>query len=218
MNQALATRKRLGVYIDGYNLYRGMCAAKLRKFLWLDLCKLAENIRKNDSQVHVVKYFTARKLNLKARGTPRHRSEQQSLKRQSNYIDAVRCRGAEVFEGKFKRRDMKCRKCSATWIKPEEKKTDVQLATQLLADAFRSEIDKAIVVSGDADTVPPIRMLTTDLRIEVVVAFPPKRVLQELVDIASGTIHLNKQILAKSLMPDVFEHGGTRYERPPEWR
>ena len=52
--------KRVIVYIDGFNLYHGLVAAGFRKYLWLDLNKLAKEILESDQVLTGVKYFTAR--------------------------------------------------------------------------------------------------------------------------------------------------------------
>ncbi len=36
--------------------------------------------------------------------------------------------------------------------------SDVPIAAQLLSDAFRGNFDTAVVMSGDADIAPPIRV------------------------------------------------------------
>ena len=210
-------KDRLIVYIDGFNLYRGMQDSGMRALYWLDLRALAEFICPKHAQVSGVKYFTARILNLKRESDPGYKDAEASRRRQINYIDALRYRGVEIFEGKYKRRTITCRSCKSSWVKPEEKMSDVQLATQLLSDAFRKNFDAAMVVSGDADVSPPIRVVVSELGMPVTVAFPPNRTLEELKTASSGFIHINRHSLAKSQLPDEFDCGGHTFRRPAEW-
>lgn len=209
--------KRLAVYVDGFNLYRGMRSANMRNLLWLDLFSLAERICPKDARVVAVKYFTAHILNLKRANDPQHAQEEASRRRQLTYISALESRGVQIFLGRYKRRHIQCRACGAEWIKPEEKMSDVQLATHMLVDAFRGEFDMAMVVSGDADVVPPIEVVVRKLSLPVVVAFPPKRILRELGDKATGVIHINKRHLVQAQLPKEIAHKGHTLMRPAKW-
>lgn len=208
---------RLIAYIDGFNLYRGMRAAKMDGLLWLDLFSLVERICPNNTRVVAVKYVTARILNLKRPSQQDYAAGEARRKRQSEYIEALTSRGVMVFEGKYKLRTVVCRTCHAKWTKPEEKASDVHIATQLLCDAFRGKFDTAMIISGDADVAPAIRVVVDELRLPVVVAFPPKRILDELKLISTAFIHINRSHIGRSQFPDEFEHEGHLYKRPAKW-
>lgn len=208
---------RLIAYIDGFNLYRGMRAAKLRSLLGLDLNALARRLCPKDAQVAAVKYVTARILNLKRKSEPGFKEQELSRLRQVEYIDALASTGVQVFEGTYKLRPMVCRSCRTKWTKPEEKASDVHLATQLLCDAFRKEFDIAMMITGDADVAPAIRTVVNDLKLPVIVAFPPKRVLNELKAVATSCRHINRHDIGKSQLPDEFEHKGHVFRRPATW-
>lgn len=49
----------------------------------------------------------------------------------------------------------------------EEKGSDVNLATYLLADAFRGDCQTAVVVTNDSDLAEPIRVISQELSIPV---------------------------------------------------
>lgn len=210
--------ERIIAYIDGFNLYRGMRAAKMQHLFWLDLNKLIRRISPKDSHVVGVKYFTARILNLKDKTDPQHAEGEASRKRQTEYIDALKSTGIQVFEGKYKRRKVRCHSCDSEWIKPEEKATDVQIATQLLSDAFRGNFDSALVVTGDADVVPALRVVVAELELPVIVAFPPKRILAELKETATSVLHLNAHDIGKCQLPESFDHDGHTFSRPENWK
>lgn len=185
--------------------------------LWLNLYALAQILCPKNAHVVAVKYVTARILNLTYKSHPDYAGGEASRKRQSEYIEALASRGVKVFEGKYKLRPSKCRSCGAKWTKPEEKASDVHLATQLLCDAFRGEFDIAMIVSGDADVTPAIRVVVDELKLPVTVAFPPKRVLNELKTVATSCKHINRHHLGKSQLPDEFEHEGHVFKRPAKW-
>ncbi len=189
----------------------------MRSLFWLDLYTLARRLCPKTAQVVAVKYVTARLLNLKRKSRPGFADQESSRKRQSEYIDALASTGVQVSEGKYKLRPVVCRSCGAEWVKPEEKASDVHLATQLLCDAFRKELDIAMMVTGDADVAPAIRTVVNDLELPVIVAFPPKRVLNELKAVATSCRHINRHDIGKSQLPDEFEHGGHVFKRPAKW-
>ncbi len=211
------SKKRLIAYIDGFNLYRGMRDARMRSLLWLDLRALVKRLCPKDAHVTSVKYVTARILNLKPRSHPGFQDGEASRRRQNEYIDALTSSGVTLFEGKYKLRRVVCRSCGKTWQKPEEKASDVHIATQLLSDAFRGNFDIAMIMSGDADVVPAIRVVVDELKLPTIVAFPPKRVLAELKSVASSCIHVNRSHIGKSQFPNEFEHEGHVFKRPAKW-
>jgi hypothetical protein len=53
-------------------------------------------------------------------------------------------------------------KTAEVWV-PEEKGSDVNLASHLLLDAFREEFDVAVVVSNDSDLLEPVRIAREEL-------------------------------------------------------
>lgn len=65
-------------YIDGFNLYFGLKSAKLKKYYWLDIQKLAIELLNNDEELIEVKYFTARISD-----------PPDKQQRQSTYIQAI---------------------------------------------------------------------------------------------------------------------------------
>ena len=85
--------ERVGVYIDGFNLYYGVRAATGRRFLWLDVEKLSRELLRPHQTLESVTYFTSRV-----------RLPVTSQVRQDTYIDAVRASSSvDVVEGSFSR-------------------------------------------------------------------------------------------------------------------
>jgi hypothetical protein len=51
---------RVAVYVDGRNLYYGLKSRGWRRYYWLDLRRLAENLLRPSQRLTAVRYFTAR--------------------------------------------------------------------------------------------------------------------------------------------------------------
>ncbi len=70
--------QRVVVYIDGFNLYFGIRASGLGRYLWLDLCAFAHDLLQNGQQLVAVRYFTSRVS-----------GPESKRKRQGAYLDAL---------------------------------------------------------------------------------------------------------------------------------
>ena len=133
---------RVIVYVDGFNLYYGLKDSGLRRYYWLDIQKLAENLLKPNQRLVTVRYFTTR-----ISKTPANPEKQ---KRQSTYLDAlITLPDTRLYYGHYLAKDKHCASCDAVWKTYEEKMTDVNIAVELLVDAQDDKFDTAIIVSGD---------------------------------------------------------------------
>lgn len=202
--------KKVIVYIDGFNLYFGLIAREWRKYLWLDLKKFASSLLKpNEILVHT-KYFTSR--------ISKPISKQR---RQSIFIDALNTLTEfSLFYGRYQAEVRTCENCGFTTLISNEKKTDVNIATEVMVDAFQNNFDTAILVTADADLTAPIiaiRKLFPDK--SLIVAFPPKRHSYELKNIASGVYYIGEEKFASNLLPEkVTTESGYAIERPEKWK
>lgn len=201
--------ERVAVYIDGYNLYFGLCDSGWRKYLWLDLPALGAGLLKPGQRIVAVKYFTARV------GSP-----EASVRRQGKYLDAVAARGGiEIVEGNFIYNQDSCDGCHRTWQRREEKQTDVNIAVRMLCDAQDDLYDVAILISGDSDQVPAVNEIRTrhpDRK--VIVASPPKRVSKDLNKSAAAWFVLGERNFARAQLPDCVQgKNGYALYRPAEW-
>jgi len=78
----------------------------------------------------------------------------------------------------------------------EEKKTDVNIACQILNDTYLDRYDLCYLVSGDSDLAPPLQIVKenhSDKR--VLVVHPPRRKSVELCGIADGWFAIGEQKL-----------------------
>jgi len=210
MTQSASTSKfRVITYIDGFNLYFGLREQGWRKYMWLDLPALSRSLLRSDQSLLRTKYFTSR-----VSGNP---GKEQ---RQSAWLDDIgTLSDLSIYWGRFQADRKECKTCHAASFVPQEKKTDVNIATELLCDAHSDAFDTAIIISGDADLVPPIaaiRRLFPNKKI--VVAFPPCRYSAELALNAHASMRIFESNFRKSRLPEsVPTASGTVVTRPPKW-
>jgi uncharacterized LabA/DUF88 family protein len=127
--------------------------------------------------------------------------------------------GIKIFYGHYQRETSECRQCGNIWPTFHEKMTDVNIATQMMIDAFQDKYDMAMLISGDSDLVPPIKTihdLFKDKR--VFVAFPPKRHNSSVALIAQGSMIIGRKKLFDSLFQtEVIKKDGFILRKPKEW-
>lgn len=152
-------KKRVMFYIDGFNLYYG--ALRDSPFRWLDLEALCRCYIRPGSEFVGVKYFTAKLKNREANPGQgdRQRTYLRALKTLPNvsiyyghFLHRTAIRQLETPPKNAKKGDIGLR---SVWIH-EEKGSDVNLATHLIADGFRARYDMAVVVSNDSDLKMPV--------------------------------------------------------------
>lgn len=161
--------KRTYVYIDSFNLYYGILKGNHKGFKWLNisdwLSKLLPPIQYN---VQKIKYFSA---NTSA--TPH---DPQKPVRQSTYFRAIQTLpNLELILGKFliKKVNIQVTKDVSISAKvPEEKGTDVNIATHAIHDAHLGLYDTAVIVSNDSDLLDVVRILTQEMGLEVEIINP----------------------------------------------
>ena len=137
------TNYRTCVYIDGFNFYHSIHEQIKRKIVYYpSLRNLCENILKSlvdqEHSIEEIHYFTAEVSNS------------AKLARQREYINALKKEDVKIHYGKFVWKEKLNRYT--------EKRTDVNLATHLLNDAWLDKYDFAVVISGDADYLEAIRL------------------------------------------------------------
>jgi len=200
---------RVVVYIDGFNLYHGIKEAGWNECLWLDLPKLGGALLNSRQSLQGIKYFTALV-----------RYPANKRKRQVTFIEALEATGGvDIIYGRYQKNIVTCRNCGHTWRSDNEKMTDVQLAVELLNDAYQDKFDTALLISADGDLLPPIRMIGSQFPDKrVVTFFPPRRFSHDLQREAYASRNLWRGILASCQLPEkVVSATGFELERPPNW-
>ena len=194
-------------------MYHGLIDENWRKYLWLDVSAFAENLLKvvgPDHSLSRIAYFTTRI------GQPPER-----VRRQSTYLDAIRTiPSIDVIEGRYEETPIQCNQCGRTWQRSEEKTTDIAIATEMLMDGMLNRCDSIILVSGDSDQCPAIEALLTNRKIDVRIAFPPKRKSKHLVSIVGkrNSFKIPEWVFAKSQLPEiVVGENDVPLGRPQTW-
>lgn len=204
---------RVIAYIDGFNLYFGMKSVYGHQYTWLNVEGVSNTITTAPDVLVATKYFTSRVTN-----------DPPKEKRQKTYLEALSAAtGTQILYGRYQviTGGIVCRSCHASWDSVREKMTDVQIATHMLADAFTNQFDKAILITGDTDLVPTIRMIKAHLPYkEIIVAFPPNRSRQakELKTSADSYFTIEEaDLMANQLLDPVAKPGGHLLNKPIEW-
>jgi uncharacterized LabA/DUF88 family protein len=143
------------------------------------------------------------------------------MQRQSDYLDALGTfRDLRIQFGHYLEKPRTCRSCGATWTDHEEKMTDVNIATQLLVDAFDQKFDTALLISADSDLAPPVERVRSIFPTKrVIVVQPPRRNSSRLRQAASASFTLGEANLRKSqLPPTVTVSNGHVLRRPDHWK
>ncbi len=144
------------VFVDGYNLYYGLL--RKSKLKWLDLYSLFnEHVLDDRANLLQVRYYTAPVLG-------RMSDDSRSTQRQRTYLQALRKMYPEklvIVEGKILATTPFQRLVHPIPEVPHlekvqvfdfnEKKTDVNLASDMLAGAWTNAFDQAVLCSNDSD-------------------------------------------------------------------
>jgi uncharacterized LabA/DUF88 family protein len=202
--------RRANIYVDGYNLYFGILESNRRDLLWINLETLIRNHLKSTETLHRIHYFTTIPTSPPDK-VVRHKIWLNVLESISDSII--------IHRGKYNYPRIKCPRCKNTFIKPTEKKTDVNIACQLLADAHNDDFEVAYIVSGDSDLIPVIdtaKNLFTKRKIKAM--FPPNRINSELIKKCDYVVYLNTKRLEPHKLPDHFmAPNGKVFDKPLAW-
>ena len=102
----------------------------------------------------------------------------------------------------------------------EEKRTDVNIASHLLSDAYEGQYDTAVVLSNDSDLTTPIEMVVNRLGKAVIVInpYPANQQSRELLNAATRTLRtINPTVLRDSQFPDRLADARGGFTRPRSW-
>jgi NYN domain len=205
---------KTNVYVDGFNLYYG--AVKDTPYKWLDLHKLCTLIFPKN-QIHRIRYFTALVKNTSADPTKSQR--QQTFIRALETLPGLTVHYGSFLASKVRMplvRPLPGRR-TAHVVKMEEKGSDVNLASLLLADAFREDFEVAIVLSNDSDLYLPIKIVKTELGLPVGILNPHSRFAFELAKVATFKRRIRTGVLAASQLPDTLKDAKGTITKPATW-
>ena len=101
-----------------------------------------------------------------------------------------------------------------------EKGTDVALAMALLREASKGDLDEAVIISGDADYLPAVkvfRQMYPDIGLRF--AFPRGRASKELLREAPNSFTLTSAAYLSHRLPERIRlPSGKFLHCPAEWR
>jgi len=200
---------RVLTYIDGFNLYFGLKRGGWERYKWLNLQLLAQHLLKPEQKLVFTKYFTSRIA------LPNEKANRQAV-----FIQALETLDdLQIFYGKYLAIPRKCRRCGFRDIVPNEKMTDVNIAVEMMSDAFENRFDTGLLISGDSDLTAPVRSIKKFFpEKRIVIAFPPQTFSIELSKHADAYFTIGRANLAKSVFPDKIQKAdGFILEKPKEW-
>jgi uncharacterized LabA/DUF88 family protein len=204
--------KRIIVYIDGFNFYFGLRESEWQCYYWLDFPQLATNLIRDipNAELVATKYFSSRIV-----------APEDKRQRQTNYYETLEMRGSIEFRfGNYREASFECSACNRPNWTQNEKQTDVNIAVEMLIDAFENRFDMAVIISGDSDLVPPIREIKRLFPEKKIMAcFPPKRRSKEIRKACSGEIVVSESDLKNNLLPLIVKRAdGYEYHCPDTWK
>lgn len=217
----MRSRRSVMVYVDGFALYKGMLQYQFPEYKWLDLEALSRRLFPHRDVVGV-KFFTATLKPLT--------NDPGIGQRQQVYWRALRTTGVEIVEGKFQfsrqylplhpeQLDGSGRVITVRVKRPEEKGSDVALASHLIFDALESRADSFAVITNDSDLVPPMQMLATRGRPVALVSVAREKYNKAFELAGIETVRqIRRGTLAASQFPDrIVDGDGRTIRKPPTW-
>ena len=191
---------------------------------WLDPTALVKALLRDDHDVVCVKFFTAR-----IRPYPH---DEQAIARQNLYLQALNAQAnIKLVEGYYNRNKIwlphispKCQTCDnarngmARVMKFDEKRSDVNLTSALLCDAFRDAADCFVLLSGDSDYIAPVDIVRFELKKPILVFNPRDDRPSDLMYHATYYRNIPRDLPAKCQLPyEVTLANGRTIHCPAAW-
>ena len=209
------TKPRTHIYIDGFNLYYGLVKDTSHK--WLDFEKYFSMLRPHDDILKIL-YFTAL-------------IDGPHRQNQDDYVRALKtCPRIEIILGKFMKKTVKCRVplCNYHGLREfktaEEKGTDVNIAVRMLDDAYNDRCDKHILVSGDSDLAPVLKLVRKLFPGKKLITYIPAkasagnaRYSRTLRDVSHKLRYLPENLLPKAQLPNIMQDSDGMFHKPSSW-
>ena len=215
--------KKTIVYIDGGNLYYGQLRHTSNK--WLDIVAFSKKLLRSDHDITTIKYFTSRVID---KSQDHHRAE-----RQDKYLDAlahIPC--IDVIEGRYREQPElllparePCLSCDKKRtdgrikvFRITEKMTDVNIATEMLRDAYERHADCFVLISGDADLAPVVKTIRYTINATALVFNPQASISNELRRYASFYKNIPVGFAEGCRLPDkIVTSEGRTIHCPSAW-
>lgn len=201
--------QRVIAYIDGFNLYYGLRSKNWKRFYWLNIHEMVQRLLRPGQRLSATKYFTS------IVNVPRDKQN-----RQAEFLEALgTVDGVRIYYGHYLWNTVVCSQCGHSYQLFHEKMTDVNIAVELLTDAYQDTFDCALLVSADSDLVAPIAAVKRLFPSKRVIAmFPPGRYSNALKLVADGYLTIGRNVLAQSVFADeIITATGHILHRPEQW-
>jgi 6-hydroxy-3-succinoylpyridine 3-monooxygenase len=140
-------KRRCIAYIDGYNWYHSVFKHH-PEWKWLNIHGFFHAMRPRENVI-AAKIFSAL-IN-----------DQDARERQQRYFKALSANPKnQVILGKFQERHVTCRgSCGEVYAIQEEKKTDVNMAVEMMSDAVDGNCEHMCIVTADSDIQPAVEWI-----------------------------------------------------------
>jgi len=211
------------VYVDGFNLYKSALQKRFPHCKWLNIERLATVLLPGFDVVRV-RYFTAE---IKPRfDDPRVVSRQRAylralttLQKTTVHLGHVHLRKAYFPLHPLRLDPVTSRTATVSVVHPEEKGSDVNLATRMLLDAFENAAHTYVLLSNDSDFVAPMTAIKHELRSNIGIIFPTENVSKRLLATGpSFTRHIREGSLVASQFPaTLIDSEGRTIHKPRHW-
>jgi uncharacterized LabA/DUF88 family protein len=206
--------------VDGFNLYHSVVIASNdmggKSTKWLNIRALCESylhLFGQDSRYEGIYYFSAlaHHMNIK---------DPNTVIRHQIFIDCLKDTGVKENLARFKEKEILCKKCHQFFKRHEEKETDVALSIKLIELLWQNQCDTAVLITGDTDISPAIRLVQTYFpNKRVGILFPYKRHNRELKNLVGGLgFNISKEQYARYQFSDPFVlSNGSNRSKPISW-
>ena len=172
-------------------------------------------------KIVTIKYFTAL---VKGKA-----EDHSNISRQHRYLRAVNTiLNIEIIFGQFKKRQVTGLKCHyedgqyiegnelVTISKWEEKESDVNIATHIVADA--SQYDCAVLISNDTDLKTPLKYVKENFKKRIGIISPRRNIHIELRDASHFQKRISNKVLEQCQFPDKMKDAKGEFFCPPKWK
>jgi hypothetical protein len=186
-------RKRVALYVDGFNLYHAIDNLGEPHLKWVNLWELGERLMPNRAHYRLVRAYYVSAI---------RQPSSDKGKRHQQYINALRYFGVKCELSHFISETVSCNKCHNTWQDPHEKESDVNLALAVYDDASRDIFDLAYLITADSDQAATARMFKKRFPGKQLVSVaPPGMEESKAIKQHISTQKMPKVAIEESLLP-----------------
>lgn len=205
--------------VDGYNFYHSIVELvkkdPSKNYLkWVDLRKLFTQFISDDEEIADIYYYTAKPTHTRPDVQDRY---EQLTKAYRMFLRI------KVVYGKFKKKEKECKNCHVKWVQHEEKESDVNLAVQIVKNAYEKVYDTTYVVTQDSDLAPAVKLAEKvnagHVKLLTPVGRPHSNEISRILGKKQKS-QIKEHNLEHALMPEYFhdpKSGNIVIKRPTEY-